>query len=147
MGTVNTSSSSCGDHPQELMMKGDMFYLCVVFLLVNAVSGIFFSTPVSSCSNDSQCRSFRRSRCLGTEFIFCFGRSETFQVSGACVPRNNFFCSIGNVVKGRRNNCNYNECAECLRPSDCGNSISTDYDCINYQCSYRDQNTITNTGK
>merc|ERR1712193_65300 len=143
MGTVITSSSSCGDHTQELMMKCDMLYLFMVCLLVNDISGIFFSTPVSSCSNDSQCGSFRRSRCLGAEFIFCFGRSETFQVAGACIPRINFFCGIGNVLKGRRDNCNYNECAECLRDTDCGNT--SDFECNSYRCSYIPPNPNRNT--
>ena len=128
----------------------------VALLFIGQASSLFFGTPVcrkltiqkynlmillfqnSQCNSDSQCPTFQRTRCLGNSFIFCFGKSESYAVSGRCLNRSNIFCDVGSkqicdwklrihndfskdlLNGGRRNrNCRYRQCARCLVNSDC----------------------------
>eukprot|EP00092_Neocalanus_flemingeri_P047277 GFUD01053535.1.p1 GENE.GFUD01053535.1~~GFUD01053535.1.p1 ORF type:complete len:125 (+),score=16.79 GFUD01053535.1:90-464(+) len=113
--------------------------IIVLSLAIEQSQGLFFGTPSSLCNSDSQCPSFGRSECLGTSFIFCFGPSRGYTVSGRCLNRSNFFCAAGNFLGGgRRNrNCNYRECAQCLQDSDCRG--------YNQYCSGNNCNTRTQT--
>merc|ERR1712142_290183 len=88
---------------------------------INRSSGLFFGTPNSECRSDSQCPSFGRTRCLGTNFILCFGQTQSYTVSGRCLNRSNIICGLGNLLGGRRSsrNCRYRQCAECLIDRDC----------------------------
>merc|ERR1712109_350944 len=90
-------------------------------------SEALFGTPSSTCSRDSQCGAFRRTQCLGTSFILCFGPSRAYTVRGRCLNRSNFFCDVGNFLGGERRpaNCRSRECAQCLEDQDC-----TDYNCF-----------------
>ena len=54
-----------------------------------------WSYQSSTCNRDSQCGAFRRTRCLGSQFIFCFGDIRAFTVPGRCLNRSNFFCDVG----------------------------------------------------
>merc|ERR1712045_563538 len=116
--------------------------IALLFLaLTNLTFGLFFGTPRSSCSRNSQCRNFARSQCLGASFIFCFGQSRPYTLPGRCIQRSNVFCDIGNVVGGRRDNCLYNECADCLNSQDCGfNEYCSNHSCIQ-------SNTATNDNR
>jgi len=109
-----------GEPSTDMATRG-LLLLFVATLVVEKSSGLFFGTPTSQCRSNSQCPTFRRSRCLGNSFIFCFGRSESYIVSGKCLNRSNIFCDVGNFLDGgRRNrNCRYNQCAQCLEDSDC----------------------------
>merc|ERR1712018_122844 len=102
-----------------IIMIRDLFL--IFFLSVQFSDALFFGTPQSSCSSDSQCGTFRRSQCLGDQFIFCFGESRSYSVSGKCVERPDLRCHLGNAFSGgRRNaNCQYRECAQCLTSQDC----------------------------
>merc|ERR1712018_106258 len=111
MGVAVTSVS--------LIMKL-MLSTVLVLALSSVTLGIFFNTPRTSCTSNRQCRSFSRTQCLGTNFILCFGQSRSYTEPGLCVQRNNALCDIGNALGGRRDNCRYNECAECLNSQDCG---------------------------
>merc|ERR1712018_75326 len=110
MGVAVTSVS--------LIMKL-MLSTVLVLALSSVTLGIFFNTPRTSCTSNRQCRSFSRTQCLGTNFILCFGQSRSYTEPGLCVQRNNALCDIGNALGGR-DNCRYNECAECLNSQDCG---------------------------
>merc|ERR1712224_406692 len=101
----------------------------LVLALSSVTLGIFFNTPRTSCSSNRQCRSFSRTQCLGTDFILCFGQTRSYTVPGLCVQRSNILCDIGNALGGR-DNCRYNECAECLERQDCGYSER----CSNNRC-------------
>merc|ERR1712110_488892 len=110
--------------------------LFCLLLVLEVSHGLFFGTPRSSCSRNSQCRSFARRQCLGAEFIFCFGPSRAYTLPGRCVERRNFFCDIGNALGGRGGDCRYNECANCLNSQDCG----FDEYCSNSQCIQNNNN-------
>merc|ERR1711878_159071 len=99
-------------------------------------SEALFGTPSSTCSRDSQCGAFRRTQCLGTSFIFCFGPSRAYTVRGRCLNRSNFFCDVGNVLGGGRRpaNCRYRECAQCLEDQDC---TGFDQYCSDFNCHTR----------
>merc|ERR1712141_517907 len=75
----------------------ERMFLTVVLIscLSLQFSEALFGTPSSTCSRDSQCGAFRRSQCLGTSFIFCFGPSRAYTVRGRCLNRSNFFCDVG----------------------------------------------------
>merc|ERR1719260_562532 len=115
----------------------------VALLLIGQASSLFFGTPNSQCNSNSQCPTFQRTRCLGNSFIFCFGKSESYIVSGRCLDRSNFFCDVGNFLNGgRRNrNCRYRQCAQCLESSDC---TGFDQYCSDGTCFTRNTNTGSN---
>merc|ERR1712142_1248702 len=104
MGAVNRLSSIA------MATFTSLLTLCVA-LCINQSSGLFFRTPNSECRSDSQCPSFGRTRCLGTNFILCFGQTQSYTVSGRCLNRSNIICGLGN--------CRYRQCAECLIDRDC----------------------------
>merc|ERR1712058_185440 len=76
------------------MESRTVFISIVSFLLIGQSCALFFGTPDSQCNSNNQCPTFRRTRCLGNSFIFCFGKSESYIVSGRCLNRSNFFCDI-----------------------------------------------------
>merc|ERR1711862_452729 len=80
------------------MERGTVILSIVSFLLVGQSCALFFGTPDSQCNSNNQCPTFRRTRCLGNSFIFCFGKSESYIVSGRCLNRSNVFCDIGNFL-------------------------------------------------
>merc|ERR1711923_443606 len=105
--------------------------LLVTSLVVCLTNGLFFGTPNSECSLDSQCPSFGRSECLQRELLIFCTRERLYRVPGRCVQRNNFLCDVGNAINGnRRQSCGYTECAQCLTSSDCSTSQTRrDYKC------------------
>merc|ERR1712098_271033 len=122
------------------MESQTVFITIVSFLLIGESCALFFGTPDSQCNSNNQCPTFRRNRCLGNSFIFCFGKSESYIVSGRCLNRSNVFCDIGNFLDGGRRprNCRYRQCAQCLESTDC---TGFDQYCYGGTCFTRNTNT------
>merc|ERR1711936_307592 len=111
--------STVGPLPARSAMDRRLLSALLLALTLSQAAALFFGTPGNQCRSDRQCPTFARTQCLGTSFILCFGPSRHYTVSGRCLTRSNFFCDVGNVLGGRRNNCRYTACAECLLGSDC----------------------------
>merc|ERR1711935_608023 len=124
MGTVE-------DWKLHRMVTSPALSALILLSLLCVSSSLFFnSSPASTCSSDRQCSGFTRRECVGKQFILCFGQTRTYRVGGKCVPRGNKICSIGNVFFGRRNTCDYRECARCLTNQDCSGRL----ECSSYRC-------------
>merc|ERR1712183_596548 len=96
--------------------------ILIISLFVCVSNALFFGTPTSECSRDSQCKSFGRTECLKTELLFFCTAERAYTVSGKCVERGNWFCDVDNALNGDRRprNCRYRECANCLTSEACG---------------------------
>merc|ERR1711981_692745 len=118
-----------------------LIILCLATAIQQATS-LFFGAQSSQCRSDSECPSFGRSECLGTNFLLCFGKSRRYTVSGRCNIRTNIFCGVGNLLNGKRRDrdCSYGVCAQCLINTDCHgyNQI-----CSGNTCQTRVQRTTT----
>ena len=109
--SLTTMVQSCSVQTLSWWEILERMFLTVVLISCLALqSEALFGTPVSlkskmiflhwsvqssTCSRDSQCGAFRRTQCLGTSFIFCFGPSRAYTVRGRCLNRSNFFCDVG----------------------------------------------------
>merc|ERR1712198_551016 len=124
------------------MRPGISFF--VLLSLIGLSQSIFFSTR-STCSSNRQCPNIRRqsSNCngsfnlLGLKIPTC--RNEYNNIGGRCVTNTNVFCAIGGALGGRRRNCDYRKCAECIISRDCPNC----YECRGNTCSYACNNSVT----
>merc|ERR1712012_687274 len=108
-----------GSWIQNVKMR-PVLILSFLLILLQLSNAIFFGSPTSTCRSNNQCPNIRRRgqvcngsyNLLGIKIPKCQDRYYT--IGGRCLNRSSFLCNLGG---GR--NCNYRECAECLKSEDC----------------------------
>jgi len=112
--------------------------LVFTLLLIHA-SGVhpsIFGAAQSYCSNDDECPTFGRTKCVGPSFGICLtGQVNYFSIPGKCIRRGNIACRLKVLLNGEdQSECDYYRCAQCLNNLDCTDITQM---CSSFRCVYR----------